>query len=88
MYAAGNIDRIDKYVVTNSINFIEKCIVHFDDRIIDLADPNRSDHNFRYKNVNIFHFLNNKNQLFVDDQLLYFHRGYFDSNKMVYNVNQ
>lgn len=88
LYQAAGIDRIDRFVVNNSISFIEKCKNHFDEKISNLANSVNGDQNFKYKNVNIFHKLNDQNQLFVDDKILYFHTGYYDSNKLVYNINQ
>lgn len=85
LYESAGINRIDRYIVKNNLNFIEKCKNHVNNIINDIA---LRYFNLKYKSISYLYYLNERNLLFIDKKILIYHTGYRNENQYVYNTNQ
>lgn len=89
LYETANIDRLDRKMIENNLNFIEKIksrndqfsqqICNFDQNYIE---------NNKYKPLNYFDYLNDLGLLYENRKLLIFNKKLKNQNELVYVTNQ
>lgn len=87
LYKNAGISRLDVHLVGLNIRFVDKCKNNSNEKIRNLSNTNYRDSG-RYKMVSYLTKLKEENILLEDGKLLIFNKGYRETNKTVYNVNQ
>lgn len=89
LYEKTQIERIDQTMMKNNLKFINKIKNNNNEHIRDITkfDENYINAN-KYKPLNYYHHMNDKNTLIQDKKLLIFNRGQRNPNQTLYVTNQ
>lgn len=89
LYETAKINRIDRKMIENNLNFVERiennensyisAMVEFSDNYVE---------NCKYKPISLFSYLHRNNQLFENNKLLFFNRGLRNPQRQLYVTNQ
>lgn len=89
LYETANIDRLDRKMMENNLNFISKIIAKNDQFSAQLCNFDADYiNNSKYKPINYYDFLNNLGLLYENKKLLIYNKGKLNPNAIVYVTNQ
>lgn len=85
VYQKSGIRRIDCFLIDNCIRFFKKCLNSTNDFIRGLVEPFREN---KYYTPSYIYHLDVENNVYINEKLLIFHRGYKNPHSLVYNMSQ
>lgn len=92
LYREARINRLDREIVKNNLNFVNKSKIHVKQMIRDTVSTNVEDlENLKYKPIDYYNILQNHNRLHENNLFLIFNKKKYKPNENIYveaqNVN-